>query len=37
MIGMSMSHRFRTLLLYGHSKTMQKGTNGRIPDFCTSQ
>ena len=27
MIGTSMSHPFRTLLLYGYSKTMQKSTN----------
>ena len=27
MIGTSMNHLFRTLLLYGYSKTMQKSTN----------
>ena len=37
MIGTSMSHPLRTLLLYGYSKTMQKSTNVRIPAFRTSQ
>ena len=37
MIGTSMSHPFRTLLLFGYSKTMRKSTIVRIPAFRTSQ
>ena len=37
MIGISMSHPFRPLLLYGYSKTMQKSTNVSILAFRTSQ
>ena len=37
MIGTSMSHPFRTLLLYGYSTTMRKSTNVRILAFRTIQ
>ena len=37
MIGTRMSHPFRTLLLFGYSKTMRKSTIVRISAFRTSQ